>query len=197
MEKHYCAWLTPSQEQTAQLPKQSCSETSQALIVNITFVFLCWRDNSSVFLQSLRSFQPPEGGAGLGWKRDSYLNSGLGEFCSQSQLLPHINIRVVGFLEHFLQFFQLQTGKSGPVPPLLTAGDVAVTLISKFIQLAFLLHPFPRRHPEAAAVLQGPAQLVVQGLTFHFRNSIVDCAKERERDLGCLYQSWGGALFFI
>lgn len=81
-------------------------------------------------------------------------------------------------LEHFLQFFQLQTGKSGPVPSLLTAGHIAVTLLPQFIQLAFLRHSFAGRHPKTAAVVHGSAQLCVKWLTFHFRNPIVHCTSE-------------------
>lgn len=79
----------------------------------------------------------------------------------------------MSFLEYFLQFLQLQTGERCSVSPLLTAGDVAVTLITEFIQFPLLLHPFHRRHPEVVAIVHGPAQLGVKRLSFHFSNPIV------------------------
>lgn len=64
------------------------------------------------------------------------------------------------------------------MPPLLTARDVAVTLITKFIQLAFVLHPFDWRHPKTATTIQGPAQLGMQRLAFNFRNPVIHCSAE-------------------
>lgn len=42
-----------------------------------------------------------------------YLDSGLGELRPLRQLLPGINIRVVGSLESAFQFFKLFCGKGG------------------------------------------------------------------------------------
>lgn len=106
---------------------------------------------------------------------ESYLDSGLSELCSQSQLFSYIDIGVVSFLKYFLQFLQLQTSESCSVSPLLTAGDIAVTLITKFIQVPLLLQPFHWRHPEIVAIVHGPAQLCVKRLSFHFSNPVVHC----------------------
>lgn len=83
----------------------------------------------------------------------------------------------MSFLEYFLQFLQLQTGESCSVSPFLAAGDIAVTLITKFIQFPLLLHAFHRRHPDIAAIVHGPAQLCVKRLSFHFSNPIVHCTQ--------------------
>lgn len=83
----------------------------------------------------------------------SYLHPGLRELCPQSKLFSDVYIRVMGFLKDLLQLLQLQAGEGGSVSPLLTAGDVAVTFIPKFIQFSLFWHPFHGRHPETVTVV--------------------------------------------
>ena len=83
----------------------------------------------------------------------SYLDPSLSELCPQSKLFSDVHIWVMGFLKDLLQLLQLQAGEGGSVPPLLTAGYIAVTFIPKFIQFSLLLHPFHWRHPETVTVV--------------------------------------------
>lgn len=60
-----------------------------------------------------------QGSQGALWPRCPHLYSGLGQVRAQSQLFPGIYIRVVGFLEDFLQFLQLERAEGCAVPALL------------------------------------------------------------------------------
>ena len=60
-----------------------------------------------------------QGSQGALWPRCPHLYSGLGQVRAQSQLFPSIYIRVVGFLEDFLQFLQLERAEGCAVPALL------------------------------------------------------------------------------
>lgn len=60
-----------------------------------------------------------QGSQGALWPRCPHLYSGLGQIRAQSQLFPGIYIRVVGFLEDFLQFLQLERAEGRTVPALL------------------------------------------------------------------------------
>lgn len=107
----------------------------------------------------------------------TYLHPGLSELGPQRQLLPDIDVWVVGLLEDFLQLLQLQAGEGGAVPPLLTAGHVTVTLIRQLVQLPLLLlHALLRRHPHTAAGLQGHSLL-----TLHLSQAIVHCHRRKHR----------------
>lgn len=104
------------------------------------------------------------------------LYSGLGELSPQCQLFPDIDIRVVGLLEDFLELLQLHAGEGGAVPPLLTAGHIAVTFVGQILQFPLLLHPLHWRHSQAAAGIQGSAELSVKRLALHFADAIVHIA---------------------
>lgn len=49
----------------------------------------------------------------------TYLHSCLGQVDLEGQLLPGVDVRVVGLGKDPLQFFQLGAGERGPDPPLL------------------------------------------------------------------------------
>lgn len=122
----------------------------------------------------------------------AYLDPGLSELRSQGKLFSDIYIWVMGFLENFLQFLQLQTGKGSSVSPLFAAGYIAVTFVPKFIQFALLWHPFHGRHPEIVAVIHCSIQLGVKGLSFHFGDSIVHCTREGKQR----YSGWWNILWW-
>lgn len=102
-----------------------------------------------------------------------YLHPGLRQFRPHGQLLPHINIWVVGFLEHFLQLLQLRAGERRPVSPLLAAGHVAVALVRHVVQVRLLRAARGRRRPQRATAVQRPAELRVQGVVVRFRDPVI------------------------
>ena len=62
-------------------------------------------------------------------KRTLYLNSGLAELCPLAELLPGVDVRVLGPLEGLLQLVQLVGGERGPGPSLLPLqGDPGLRL---------------------------------------------------------------------
>lgn len=102
-----------------------------------------------------------------------YLHPGFGQVRAQCQLLPGVDIRVMGLLENLLQLLQLERAEGRPVPPLL-----ALALAQGLREL---------RDPEAA---QGCCQWAPQVLR-SFWGDPAGCGNCLEPAFAALLTWWG------